>query len=133
VAKLPLDGTARCHALAQAALTPGTIPFTKGLMRDGEWIPSLRKPMRVLIAALSTLTCLTMVSVASAQNDQGVSRLPDVTANPKPTSVPTNPAPDGTGAKLPGITAEQESAIPYRPCTIARGWVNGHLRCYNKN
>jgi hypothetical protein len=89
--------------------------------------------MRVsIIAALSSLTCLTMVSFAFAQTNQGVSRPPDVTANPKPPSVPTNPAPDGTGAKLPGITVEEESAIPYRPCTEAIGWVNGHLRCNNK-
>jgi hypothetical protein len=90
--------------------------------------------MRVsIIAALSALTCLTMVSFAFAQNNQGVSRPPDVTANHKPPSVPTNPAPvlDGTGPKLPGITVEEESAIPYRPCTEALRWVNGRLRCYN--
>ena len=92
--------------------------------------------MRVsIIAALSALSCLTMVSFAFAQNNQGVPRPPGVTANPKPPSVPTKPAPelDGTGAKLPGITVEEESAIPYRPCAVVRGWVNGHLRCYNKN
>jgi hypothetical protein len=39
-----------------------------------------------------------------------------VTANHSP------PAPelrDGTGPKLPGLTVEEESAIPYRPCTEA--------------
>jgi hypothetical protein len=41
--------------------------------------------MRVsIIAALSALTCLTMVSFAFAQNNQGVSRPPDATANPTP-------------------------------------------------
>ena len=103
--------------------------ITKGLLQDGEWIPSLEKPMRVsIIAALSALTCLTMVSFASAQNNQGVSRPPDETANHSP------PAPelrDGTGPKLPGLTVEEESAIPYRPCTEALGWVSRHLRCYN--
>jgi hypothetical protein len=90
--------------------------------------------MRIsIIVALSALSCLTMVSFAFAQTNQGVSPPPDVTANPKPASVPTNPAPDGTGAKLPGITVEQESAIPYRPCTAVRGWVNGRLRCDNTN
>jgi hypothetical protein len=41
--------------------------------------------MRVsIIAALSALACLTMVSFAFAQNNQGVSRPPDATANPNP-------------------------------------------------
>ena len=44
-------------------------------------------------------------------------------------------APPPSGAmidNLPGISPQQEAAIPYIPCTIAVGWVNGRLRCNNR-
>jgi hypothetical protein len=34
--------------------------------------------------------------------------------------------------KSPGMSPQQEIAIPYVPCVRALGWVNGHLRCDNR-
>jgi hypothetical protein len=69
----------------------------------------------VMIAALSVLAAVATISVACAQNDQGVSSPP----NPAPTTVP-------------GPTVTQESTIPYQPCREALGWVNGRLKCDNR-
>ena len=72
-----------------------------------------------IIAALSALAALAMVSAASATD---------------PSSVHINHAPtvsDKDSPDVNGLTAEQENAIPYRPCMDAAGWVNGRLRCRN--
>lgn len=75
-----------------------------------------------IIAALSALGTLAMVSIVSAQDDQGASGPSRTTAKQTPT------VSDNANR---GLTAEQENAIRYRPCMEADGWVNGRLRCYN--
>jgi hypothetical protein len=68
-----------------------------------------------MIAALSALASLAMVSIASAQDNQGGAT----------TKAPT------AGDNAHGLTVEEENAIPYRPCMEAYGWINGHLQCNN--
>ena len=70
--------------------------------------------MRSMIFAV--LVAATTISVASAE---------DLSTQ----------APPPSGAmidNLPGISAEQEIAIPYTPCVQPMGWVNGRLRCDNR-
>jgi hypothetical protein len=38
-----------------------------------------------------------------------------------------------TTDQTPGISPQQQAAIPYHPCVEALGWVNGRLRCDNRN
>jgi hypothetical protein len=71
-----------------------------------------------IIAALSALVALAMVSAAFAQTDQGIR-----------TNHPI--ARDKDNSQASGLTTEQEDAVPYRPCMEALGWVNGRLRCSN--
>jgi hypothetical protein len=73
----------------------------------------------VVLAALSASAALATISVAFAQNEPSVS---DPTRETTNQAVRNNP---------PGITVEQENAIPYRPCMEAYGWANGRLRCDN--
>jgi len=81
--------------------------------------------MRTLIAvaALSASVALTMGFSAESYEDP-----------PFASSVPIQspPADNENGSNGKGITVEQENAIPYRPCTEALGWVNGHLSCRNE-
>jgi hypothetical protein len=70
-------------------------------------------------AIIAALTSLAIISVASAQDDETIS-------GPSSQAGQT-PPPE------PGITAEQESKIPYHPCMEAYGWANGRLRCSNSN
>ena len=69
-----------------------------------------------IVAALTASTVLAMTSVVSAQTTQLSSDTSNVAAN---------------RANNPdyGMTAAQENAIPYRACSNAVGWVNGHLVC----
>ncbi len=79
----------------------------------------------VMIAALSALAAVATISVACAQNDQKASRPPRApTTSDKPS--------DATVGNNPGITVQQETAIPYTACREAQGWVNGRLRCDNR-
>jgi hypothetical protein len=70
--------------------------------------------MRSMIFA--ALVAATTISFASAED----------------VSTPSPPPTPGTADKTPGISPQQEAAIPYIPCTIAVGWVNGRLRCNNR-
>jgi hypothetical protein len=73
-----------------------------------------------IIAALTASAVLAMTSVVSAQTAQ---------QSPATSNEPANHS-----SKTPdveGITQAQEDAIPYHPCTIALGWVNGRLQCRN--
>ena len=80
----------------------------------------------VIIAALSASAAVAMISVACAQNDQKASRQPRSapTASDKPS--------DATVGNNPGITVQQENAVPYTACREAQGWVNGRLKCDNR-
>jgi hypothetical protein len=73
-----------------------------------------------IVAALTASTVLVMTSVvASAQT-----ALPNYDTS--------NVAADRSNTRdAYGITPAQEDAIPYRACSIAVGWVNGHLVCRN--
>jgi hypothetical protein len=73
----------------------------------------MRSAMIAAIASLATL------SAAFAQTDQ---------AAPSQYPQANRQAP----AREPGITTQQETTIPYHPCTEAYGWVNGRLRCNNR-
>jgi hypothetical protein len=42
-------------------------------------------------------------------------------------------APVKTTPQEPGISPQQQAKIPYHPCVEALGWVNGRLRCDNRN
>ena len=87
------------------------------------------------IAIFSALITLVIVTVGYAQNDQSerstvtkTAPIGRATTNP----IPTRPENPGTiDVKQPGITVEEENAIPYQPCENALGWENGRLRCRN--
>ena len=70
----------------------------------------------VIIATTSALAVLATTLVGHAQNNQ----------TPSATSK-NNTAQQETFWPTP----EQEAQIPYRPCTIALGWVNRRLICRN--
>jgi hypothetical protein len=81
--------------------------------------------MRSLITAAALLVSVTLTMGFSAESYEGP---------PFPSSKPiyTPPADNENGSNGKGLTVEQEDAIPYRPCTEALGWVNGHLSCRNE-
>ena len=70
--------------------------------------------MRSMIFAV--LVAATTISVASAE---------DLSTQAPPPS-------GATIDNLPGISPQQQAAIPYHPCVEALGWVNGRLRCDNR-
>ncbi len=74
-----------------------------------------------IMAALTASAVLAMPSVVSAQTAQQSPDTSNVAADRSMTGAPV----------ADGITQAQEDAIPYRPCTIALGWVNGRLQCRN--
>ena len=80
----------------------------------------------IIVTALSASAAVAMISVACAQNDQKASRQPQSApiASEKPS--------DATVGNSPGITVQQENAVPYTACREAQGWVNGRLKCDNK-
>ena len=84
----------------------------------------------LLIAALSAAAFVAMASVAIAGSRQSTR---DPAGQPAGASQGTSPQHAGPNyvENVPGITAEQERAIPYHPCVEAYGWVNGRLRCSN--
>jgi hypothetical protein len=73
-----------------------------------------------LVAPLSALAFLAIASAAIAEGSK------ETTDSSRTTS-------SGTTAtdNVPGITVEQQRAVPYHPCREALGWVNGRLRCNN--
>ena len=79
--------------------------------------------MRSIIFA--ALVAAATISVASAENDE------DVTGPSPPPKPPQAVAPVTTDP-TPGISVQQQAAIPYHPCVEALGWVNGRLRCDNR-
>ena len=70
-----------------------------------------------IVAALAASTILAMASAASAQTAQQSSDTSNV---------------NRANNTDYGMTAAQEDTIPYRACSIAVGWVDGHLVCRNK-
>jgi uncharacterized protein YraI len=72
------------------------------------------------IAALTASAVLAMPSVVFAQTAQQNFDNSNTAAHPS----------DAT-TEAGSISAAQESAIPYRACTFALGWVNGRLQCRN--
>ena len=80
--------------------------------------------MRSIIFA--ALVAAATISVASAENDE------DVTGPSPPPKPPQAVAPV-TADQTPGISPQQQAKIPYHPCVEALGWVNGRLRCDNRN
>ena len=70
-------------------------------------------------AALTASIVLTMSSTVFAQTAQQSSGKSNVTA----------PSRDATETDV--ITPGQENTIPYHPCSLALGWVNGQLQCRN--
>lgn len=72
------------------------------------------------IAALTASAVLAMTSIVSAQTAEQSSDTSNLAAHPSDQSTEAD-----------GISAAQENAIPYRPCTRALGWVNGRLQCHN--
>ena len=77
--------------------------------------------MRSMIFA--ALVAATTISVASAE---------DVSTPSPPPTPPQVVAPVKTTDQTPGISVQQQAAIPYHPCVEALGWVNGRLRCNNR-
>jgi hypothetical protein len=75
----------------------------------------------LIVAAFTASVVLAMPAMVSAQTAQQSSDTSNVAAD---RSMTGGPVPDG-------ITTSQEGAIPYHPCTIALGWVNGRLQCRN--
>ena len=74
-----------------------------------------------MVAALTASAVLAMISVVSAQNVQPSSDTSRAgAARPNPQD------------EYCGLTPTQEDKIPYRACTIAVGWVNGHLVCRDR-
>lgn len=80
----------------------------------------------LLIAALSATAFVAMASAAIAEMDQFTRDPAGVGQGASPKHASPN-----SGENVPGITAEQESVIPYHPCVEANDWVNGRLRCNN--
>jgi hypothetical protein len=80
----------------------------------------------LLIAALSATAIVAMASAAIAEMDQSTRDPAGAGQGASPKRVSPN-----SGENVPGITAEQEHAIPYHPCVEANDWVNGRLRCNN--
>jgi hypothetical protein len=80
----------------------------------------------LLIAALSAPAFVAMASVAVAESDPSTRDLAGASQRASPKHAGPN-----NGENVPGITAEQERAIPYHPCVEASDWVNGRLRCNN--
>jgi hypothetical protein len=79
--------------------------------------------MRFLpIAALSATAFVAMASTAVAESDQSTR---------EPAGPPASASQDASPKHAPGITAEQERAIPYHPCVQANDWVSGRLQCNN--
>ena len=76
--------------------------------------------MRSMIFA--ALVAATTISVASAED---VSR-------PSPPPKPPQAVAPVTADQTPGISPQQQAAIPYHPCVQALRWVNGRLRCDNR-
>jgi hypothetical protein len=64
----------------------------------------------------AALVAATTISVASAEDLS--------TQAPPPKPVTTD--------EQPGISPQQEAAMPYHPCVQALGWVNRRLRCDNR-
>jgi hypothetical protein len=77
-----------------------------------------------ITAALSALAVLVTVSVGFAQNGQSKS-------DPSYARTHDPVLSDDNGSNANGLTADQEDSIPYRPCTVPLGWVNGRLQCRN--
>ena len=72
-----------------------------------------------IVGALTASAILAMASAASAQTAQ-------------PNYDTSNVAVNRANNPDYGTTAAQEDIIPYRACSIAVGWVNGHLVCRNR-
>ena len=81
--------------------------------------------MRSMIFA--ALVAATTISVASAE-DLSTQAPPQA----PPPKAPQAVAPV-TADQTPGISPQQQAKIPYHPCVEALGWVNGRLRCDNRN
>ena len=79
--------------------------------------------MRSMIFAV--LVAATTISVASAENDEDVSK-------PSPPLKPPQAVAPVTADQTPGISPQQQAKIPYHPCVEALGWANGRLRCDNR-
>jgi hypothetical protein len=73
-----------------------------------------------LVATLSALAFLAIVSAAVAEGSKETKDSSPATSSG--TTVSDN---------VPGITVEQQRAVPYHPCRETLGWVNGRLRCNN--
>ena len=88
------------------------------------------------VAIFSVLITLAIATPGYAQNDQ--SRRSTVIKTSPLSPATTNPIPRGPensdiiDMKQPGITVDEEKAIPYQPCEEALGWQNGRLRCRNE-
>lgn len=74
----------------------------------------------LLVATLSALVFLAIVSAAIAEGSK------ETTESSRTTNSGTT-----VSDNVPGITVEQQRAVPYHPCREALGWVNGRLRCNN--
>ena len=70
-----------------------------------------------IMAAFTASAFLAMTSIVSAQTTQQSSDISNA---------------NRANNSDYGMTAAQEDAIPYRACSNAVGWVNGHLVCRNR-
>jgi hypothetical protein len=77
------------------------------------------------LVALWALVTLATVSIAVAADRKDTKKQSSESTNSIPATGSTY------GENEPGITIQQENAVPYRPCREALGWVNGRLRCSN--
>jgi len=71
-------------------------------------------------AVIAALVVLATTSVVSAQTDPQAPDTSNTAANHAAKS-----------SEVDGPTASQEDAIPYHPCMVALGWVDGRLQCRN--
>lgn len=79
----------------------------------------------VALVALWALAILASVSIAVAADRKDTKKQSSESTSSIPTTEPTY------GENQPGLTIQQENAVPYHPCREALGWVNGRLRCNN--
>jgi hypothetical protein len=145
VGRLPLQRSRlqnRCSANNASPLSQGSKSLSRARSPQPNWFAIhaylvhgrnryiRRKSVRfAMISTLAAAATLATASIASAQNDQRVSDRPRATTN-APAATKNAAAKDAATNDAKSLTTlEQETAIPYRACIDARGWVNGRLRC----
>jgi len=83
----------------------------------------------VITTAISAFVTLAIVSIGYAQSDQ---RAPEKSSDQSADRVlaqNTKKPTAGKDVSVPGITADQEKKIPYRPCNVNVALAAGRTAC----